>query len=776
MGRTSQIVQLGKRKIELSNLAKSLFPGDHILKAQLIEYYLKIAPTVLAHLKGRPLSFVRYPDGIDGERFFQKNRPEWAPEWMEHIVLGEKEEKVDYMMATDEASLAWIANLACIEIHQMHCRSPHFNNPDYFVFDLDPPENTKFGDIAGIALDMKKHIEDFGYRPFVKTSGRKGLHIVVPIEPKWTFGEVFGAVRDVAEPFVASHSRLTTLDIRKDARKGRVLVDIYRNRPHQTIVSAYSVRGLPGAPVSMPLRWDQLVNVNSAAEFTLHDVPDLVARHGDAWEGIAAYAAGLHTAGKEAAAPIGASASSQSRETPPVLGEYARKRSFGETPEPPPATVTGAGDSFVVHRHHATRLHYDLRLEQGGVLKSWAVPKGLPPRPGIMRLAVETEDHPLEYRDFEGTIPKGQYGGGEVWIFARGRYEITQEKKDGFHFRLLSEEISAEFHMHRTRGKEWLLGRVDRPQVDWLRDPIGVMLAQSADVPPVAGDYLYEVKWDGVRALIALNEGDVRIRSRNQRDITDRFPELLVPDQAFRASSALFDAEIVCLDEKGRPVFRDVIRRIQQTGKGAIERARSRHPAVCYIFDCLYLDGRPIVHEPLFRRRAWMEDAVKHGTAYRVSEAVVDGAELFRAAADMGLEGIMAKERNSTYQPGIRTDRWLKIKKRQTIECLIIGYTEGKGDRAALFGALHLALREGDALRYVGKVGTGFDAASMKEISAELMKISRIRRPVEEKPAGDAQTVWLDPRVVCEVQYASLTKDGMLREPVFLRLRPDLAP
>ena len=167
---------------------------------------------------------------------------------------------------------------------------------------------------------------------------------------------------------------------------------------------------------------------------------------------------------------------------------------------------------------------------------------------------------------------------------------------------------------------------------------------------------------------------------------------------------------------------------------------------------------------------------MKPGTAYRVSEAVVDGAELFRAAADMGLEGIMAKDRNSTYQPGIRTDRWLKIKKRQTIECLIIGYTEGKGDRAALFGALHLALREGDALRYVGKVGTGFDAASMKEISAELMKISRIRRPVEEKPAGDAQTVWLDPQVVCEVQYASLTKDGMLREPVFLRLRPDLAP
>jgi DNA ligase D-like protein (predicted ligase)/DNA ligase D-like protein (predicted polymerase)/DNA ligase D-like protein (predicted 3'-phosphoesterase) len=773
--RTSQITRVGKRRIELSNLEKVLYPHDHILKAELIEYYLTIAPTILAHLKGRPLSLVRYPDGIDGERFFQKNRPEWAPEWIEHIELGEdgKKEKIDYVIATEEASLVWLANLACIELHQMHCRSPHFDNPDYFVFDLDPPDSFKFADLVEIALDMKEHIENFGYRPFVKTTGSKGLHILVPIEPKWTFDKVFDAAKGVAQPFIDAHSRTTTLHVRKEMRRGKVLIDIYRNRSHQTIVSAYSVRGLPGAPVSMPLQWEQLAGLGSSADFRMRDVPAYLRSSGDAWEVIEAYATGLHTMRKAPAKKKNPSQNAK-RAAPEPLGEYAKKRSFTKTPEPLPAVAVGEGNAFVLHRHHATRLHYDLRLEQDGVLKSWAVPKGLPPRPGIMRLAVSTEDHPLEYLNFEGTIPKGQYGGGEIWIFARGKYEIVKEKKNGFHFRLQSSGISAEYSMNLTKGKEWLLNCLDRPQTDWLRDPIEPMLARSTDKPPEQGQYVYEVKWDGVRAMIALDEGEIRIRSRNQLDITGKFPELLIPDQAFRATSALFDAEIVCLDDAGKPVFQNVIHRMQQTGKGAIDRAHARYPAVCYVFDCLYLDGRTIVNEPLVRRRAWMEDAIRHGTPYRVSEAVDEGVELFRAAADMGLEGIMAKERNSTYKPGTRSSQWLKIKSRQTTECVIIGYTRGKGSRA-LFGALQLAFRDGDGLKYAGKVGTGFDEKLSKEIFAQLKNSKQVKRPVSRKPPDDTQTVWIEPRAICEVQYASLTKDGMLREPVFLRLRPDLA-
>ncbi|MEW6305219.1 MAG: hypothetical protein AB1705_17215, partial [Verrucomicrobiota bacterium] len=181
-------------------MTKVLFPDDHIVKAQLIEYYLKIAPTILAHVKGRPLSLVRYPDGIGGESFFQKNRPDWAPDWIEHVTLGE--EAKDYVIATEEASLVWLANLACIELHQMHSRAPHFAQPDYLVYDLDPPEEFEFARVAELAVDFKEHLEGFGYHPFVKTTGRKGLHIVTPIEPKWEFHTAFEAAKAVAQPFV----------------------------------------------------------------------------------------------------------------------------------------------------------------------------------------------------------------------------------------------------------------------------------------------------------------------------------------------------------------------------------------------------------------------------------------------------------------------------------------------------------------------------------------------------------------------------------------------
>src|SRR2546422_906671 len=245
--RTSQIAQVGKRKIELSNLQKVLYPDDHIVKAELIEFYLKIAPTILAHIKGRPLSLVRYPDGIGGQSFFQKNRPDWAPDWIEHVTLGE--EKKDYVIATEAASLAWLANLACIELHQMHSRAPHFDRPDYIVYDFDPPENFTFPDVTELALEFKEHLESFGYHPFVKTTGRKGLHVLAPIEPKWEFHEAFEAAKAVAQPSVDSHAASMNLQIKKDYRNGKVLLDIYRNRQSQTNAVAYNGRGLRGAPV-----------------------------------------------------------------------------------------------------------------------------------------------------------------------------------------------------------------------------------------------------------------------------------------------------------------------------------------------------------------------------------------------------------------------------------------------------------------------------------------------------------------------------------------------
>jgi bifunctional non-homologous end joining protein LigD len=770
--RTSQIAQVGKRQVELSNLQKVLYPDDHIIKAQLIDYYFKLAPTILAHLKGRPLSVVRYPDGIGGESFFQKDRPKWAPDWIDHVVLGE--EKKDYVIATEAASLVWLANLACIELHQMHSRAPHFDKPDYIVYDLDPPDGFAFSQVAELAQQFKAHLERFGYHAFVKTTGRKGLHIVTPVEAKWEFHQLFEAAKAVAQPFVEAHGSSMTLQIKKEHRGGKVLLDIYRNRQSQTIVCAYSLRGLPGATVSTPLQWEELEVLESPKSLDLQTVPQRVLQNGDPWEAIAAYATPIHTDQKTARSAKKKLKPARTYKTPEQLESYSQKRSFDKTPEPRPTQVIGEGRAFVVHRHHASRLHYDLRLEQNGVLKSWAVPKGLPPRPGIKRLTVNVEDHPLEYVNFEGAIPKGEYGGGMMWKYAQGRYQTTKEKEDGFYFQLQSRELNGEYRMHRTKDNQWLLERVDTPQIDWLRDRVEPMLARPAHKPPASEDYLYELKWDGIRALVSLDEGVVTIRGRNGLDVTKQFPELMIPEQAFRATSALFDGEIVCLETDARPNFATVIHRMQQRSEGAIERAKAKHPAVCYVFDCLYLDGRAIVNEPLIRRREWLQDAIRKNPTYRVSEAVDEGATFIAAVKQLGLEGVMAKQRNSPYVPGKRSDCWLKIKSRQTIECAIIGYTRGKGDREARFGALHLAQADGDKLKYLGKVGSGFNDQSLTGLWTELQKLATIKRPIKEKPLGDAQSVWIEPKLNCEVEYLSLTEDGILREPIFLRLRPDL--
>lgn len=770
MAKKSQWVTIGKRKIELSNLDKVLFPEDGVVKAEVIEYYLKIAPTLLNHVKGRALTLIRYPDGIHGESFYQKNRPEWAPDWLEFVKLG-KEEKKDYIVATEPASLVWLANLASLELHQLHSRKPNYEFPDYLVFDMDPPEGYTFKKLIPVALKLKEAIEGYGYTPFVKTTGGKGIHICCPLEPKFDFHTVFEAAQLIAKPFVESTASETTLHIKKDARKGRILIDIYRMRSGQSIVSPYSLRGRVGAPVSMPLTWEELKQVTDPREFNIRNALDKVLKDGDAWEGMDAYAVEIHTQRKQKT--VRKLPPSAKHKSPEQLERYSKKRDFAKTPEPKGNLAEGAGSRFVVHRHHASHLHYDLRLEQDGVLKSWAVPRGLPPAPGVKRLAVQTEDHPMEYLVFDGKIPKGQYGGGDMWIYASGRYQITKDKKDGFYFRLTSKEVTGEYRIYKIKEKEWLFERVDIPQIDYLHGIIEPMLSEVALKPPKSADFIYEVKWDGIRAMISLEDGKIQIRTRNQRDVTAQFPELLAADKAFRATNGLFDAEIVCLTH-GKPEFRKVINRLATTGETNIQKLSRSHPVHCYIFDCLYLDGRSLVNEPLLKRREWIRDAVKTESAYRISEFVEDGASLFKAAQEHELEGIMAKNKNSKYLPGRRSDEWLKIKVRQTAECLIIGYTAGKGNRGETFGALHIAEKVEGKLQYRGKVGSGFDDALMKEIFTELKKISPAKKAVSNKVLDEKSTTWITPQLWVEVSFSRITPDQMFREPVFVRLRLDL--
>ncbi len=773
MAKSKTHAQVGKRVIELSNLEKVLYPedpdkqgGTGISKAQVIQYYLQLAPTILNHIRGRALSLVRYPDGIYGEQFFQKHRPDWTPDWIDYKRLGQ-ERKKEYLVAKEEATLVWLANLACLEIHQIHSFAEKSDKPDYIVYDLDPPEDGSFNfeELKDLAFRLKEHLERHNYHVFVKTTGGKGLHLVTPLEPNYSFDDCFEAAKSVAQPFVQKNAD-TTLHIKKEARKGRVLIDIYRNRPSQTIVAPYSLRGRQGATTSTPITWEELGALRQLSDWNLFTTLDRVLTDGDPWESIRGWAVPLHT---DRITLVAKDMPPNPRhKTPEQLAEYERKRDFSKTPEPPSILDEAPGSRFCIQRHHASHLHYDLRLEQEGTLKSWAVPRGMPPVPGVKRLAVQTEDHPLKYLTFEGEIPKNEYGGGMMWVYATGRYEITKEKKNGFYFRLSGKELSAEYRMHLMKGKEWLLERVDMPQVNQLTTVLKPMLADARKTVPV-GDYLYEVKWDGIRALIYVNEGDLKIYSRNGNDITEQFPELQVPEEAFRINNAIFDSEIVCLDKEGKADFKNVITRLMS--KKNFDLNAKRNPTYCYLFDCLYLDGRSLMNDPLDRRRWWMIDSTRIGeTPFRISETVEDGEALFEAAKKLGVEGIMAKERKGKWTPGKRNDTWIKVKVKETMDVFIIGWTNGEGERERTFGSLQLAEQTEGGLVYRGGVGTGFDDKRLKDMRKQLDEIASGEKPVDQDVHHENDTHWVKAVLKCEIEYSMLTDNGTFRDPVFKKL------
>lgn len=305
--------------------------------------------------------------------------------------------------------------------------------------------------------------------------------------------------------------------------------------------------------------------------------------------------------------------------------------------------------------------------------------------------------------------------------------------------------------------------------MNWLHEPVAPMLATLVDDIP-EGDYNYEVKWDGIRAIITVNQGDIRIRSRNQNDITNRFPELQNL-KAFPVGDGVFDGEIVCMDQQGKPSFKRIIKRLKTSNNLKIQGLVKTHPVQCYIFDCLYLNGRPLIKEPLDYRYAQVAKYMNEGAAYRISETVEDGKALFQAIREHDMEGIMAKKKTSLYYPGKRSDHWQKIKIRKTAYCLIIGYTKGKGDRSNYFGALHVAELTGQGPAYRGKVGTGYTIKSMKEIHSQVKTLEEVAKP-DYAPSSNS-TTWINPQLIAEISYSSLTPDDVFRDPVFHRLRPD---
>ncbi len=462
----------------------------------------------------------------------------------------------------------------------------------------------------------------------------------------------------------------------------------------------------------------------------------------------------------------------------PALDEYNRKRDRKQTPEPFSSKRRRTkAPIFVVQRHDARRLHYDFRLERNGALASWAVPKGVPLEVGTRALAVHVEDHPLDYAAFEGEIPKGNYGAGSVEIWDRGTYELVEEKPDGgLTVRLHGERLDGTWTLIPAHldGKEqnWLLMRKRDETVAAAgpRRTYKPMLATLAESLPPGDDWVYEVKWDGYRALGYVRGGEAKLVSRRGNDLNGRFPAIAKAlEKAVRSPECVVDGEVCALDENGRPSF------------SAMQQGRQDTPLVYEVFDVLEIDGVPTIDLPYLERRerlqALLDERVRN---VQISGYFEDGESLLDVAEQQSLEGVMAKKPASKYAEGRRTRDWLKIKTHGEQEFVIVGYTKGEGRRADRFGSLVLATYEAGTYAWVGNVGTGFNDRTLADLLKQLESLKTTESPLAVVPkmpkVRKADVIWVKPELVAQVKFTEWTHDGHLRAPVYLGLRDDKPP
>ncbi len=499
------------------------------------------------------------------------------------------------------------------------------------------------------------------------------------------------------------------------------------------------------------------------------------------------------------------------------LRAYRRKRSADRTPEPFGGKRSASGQIFVVQQHAARRLHYDFRLEIEGVLKSWAVPKGPSPNPADKRLAVRTEDHPLEYADFEGRIPEGNYGAGAVIIWDRGRWIPLNDPEEGLDkgkllFELKGYKLRGKWTLVRTK-QDWLLikehdsyvqeeGTESYPadsilsgqtvaelaadldpaepvleRLEALEAPrrtvsarqTQVMLAQPGTPFSKAG-WLFEFKYDGYRLLAAREGESTTLYSRTGNDLTATFPEIATVVGTLPYERLILDGEVVVHDEQGLPSFSHLQRRAGLRRRVDAQRATVELPATYYVFDLLAFDGYDVRPLPLVERKALLRELIPTAGPIRYSDHIVEQGELmYDHVRDMGLEGVVAKQADSRYRAG-RSPHWVKISIRVTDDFAVMGYTEPKGSQTG-FGALLVGQYEGDTLLHMGRVGSGFNQADLKRVGALLRKARPADAPADVKDERDYH--WTEPLLVCEVTFKEITPDGLLRQPVFLRWRED---
>lgn len=817
MPRQEQKVTVDGHRLTLTNLDKTLYPETGTTKGEVLDYFARVAEPFIRHARDRIATRKRWVDGVGtaeepGQVFFEKDLPDSAPSRIPSRAIRHSTGSKRYPLVNDLATLTYLAQMASLEIHvpQWTVRSgakdpgtisSDSRHPDRMVFDLDPGPGRGLADCVEVAQLVRELLDGMGLDVFPVTSGSKGVHLYAPLDGTATSQEISDVAHELARSLEADHKDLIVSAMKKTLRENRVLIDWSQNSAAKTTVAPYSLRGRLAPTVAAPRTWAEFDDPTTVEQLRFEEVLDRLDDDGDLLEPLTEATGGSVEAPQE-----------PERDR---LEVFRSKRDPKHTSEPIPDRhgTSGRDLSFVIQEHHASSLHWDFRLEHEGVLVSWALPKGPPTDPKHNRLAVQTEDHPLEYADFEGRIPKGQYGAGEVSIWDAGTCEV--EKWEDGH------EIIAVLHGRKDGGlggvrrfalfntgehgpnkdpeKNWMIhlitGRESKSdqtsksatgQDGGLRaSDIQPMLARIGDLGSVrreAEDWAFEMKWDGIRALatVSASSGDspggVVLTSRNGKDMTQTYPELAELADCVD-SDCVLDGEIVALGPGSRPDFGRLQRRMGLSRTADVERERRRTPVHLMVFDVLEAGEDSLLRVPYVDRRQRLRDHVSEGESIHVPEAFEGSIdEAMESSQQLGLEGVMAKRRDSVYLSDRRTQTWVKLKHSMTRDVIIVGWRTGTGERSPTFASLLLAAHDGNDLVYLGRVGTGFDEHALRSLRSSLDRFSRKTPPLEVPDAESRDAHWVRPTLVGEVRYAGETEAGRLRHPIWRGLRDDVDP